>query len=905
MTQKTDVTENKPKHWHAHNSQDVLQHFGTDEQGLSQEEAQKRFAEFGSNRIETSQRSGPLVRLLRQFNNILIYILIAAAIGTAFLEHWVDTFVILAVVLINASIGFVQEGKAEQALDAIRNMLSPQAVVLRNGQRQTLEADELVPGDIVLLQAGDKVPADLRLIDTRSLRIEEAVLTGESVPVEKRTEPVATETDLGDRFSMAYSGTLVSFGRGRGVVVATGEKTEIGRISAMLSKVESISTPLLRQTAEFGRILSIIIIILSALIFAFGYWVRDYAAAEMFLAAVSLAVSTIPEGLPAIMTITLAIGVQKMARRNAIIRRLPAVETLGAVTTICSDKTGTLTRNEMTVQALVTADHEYQVSGGGYAPHGAIEHDGKIVELEQLEPALEQGLKGALLCNDSWLVEKEGDWQVNGDPTEGALLAVAMKVGFDPQLEAGLYPRTDLIPFESDHKFMATLHHDHEGHGYIFIKGAPERVLAMCQLQRTQAGDVAIDIDYWHQTMEKLADKGQRVLAIAVKKVSNQQLELNFSDVEEGAVLLNLFGIIDPPREEAIRAVAECHQAGIRVKMITGDHAATARAIGLQLGIGDGRTAITGHEIEQMDDKTLQSVVTKVDIFARTSPEHKLRLVEALQAQGHVTAMTGDGVNDAPALKRADVGISMGRKGTEASKEASEMVLADDNFASIARAVKEGRTVYNNIRKSILHMLPTNAGQSLTIIFAILLAHPLPLTPVQVLWVNMVTSVTLAMALAFEPTEPGVMKRHPRRPDMPLLSGLMLWRIPFVALLLWAGTFGHFVYMEMQGVIDEYARTIAINTLVAGQIFYLFNLRYIDQHVFSMDGLFGSKAMWIAVGTLVVLQLAFTYAPFMNTLFGTTPIAAEDWIRILLFGVLVFVLVELEKFVRRRFFVTA
>ncbi|SFR51811.1 cation-transporting P-type ATPase [Thiomicrospira sp. ALE5] len=907
MTESTQTAISKQpddnlSNWHANKADKALAHFNSSEQGLSSEQVADRLAEFGPNRIETSQRSGPLVRLLRQFNNILIYILIAAAVGTAFLEHWVDTFVILAVVFINASIGYVQEGKAEQALDAIRNMLSPQAVVLRNGQRQTVEADQLVSGDIVLLQAGDKVPADLRLIDTRSLRIEEAVLTGESVPVEKRTEPVATSASLGDRLSLAYSGTLVSFGRGRGVVIATGQQTEIGRISAMLSSVETISTPLLRQTAEFGRILSIIIIFLSALIFAFGYWVRDYAAAEMFLAAVSLAVSTIPEGLPAIMTITLAIGVQKMAKRNAIIRRLPAVETLGAVTTICSDKTGTLTRNEMTVQALVTADHEYQLTGVGYAPQGSIELAGQMLEQDQLEPALAMGLKGALLCNDSWLVEKEDDWQVNGDPTEGALLAAAMKVGLDPQTEAGLCPRTDLIPFESDHKFMATLHHDHEQQGYIFIKGAPEKILAMCQQQRTQQGDVPIDVDFWHQAMEKLAERGQRVLAIAVKPVPASQLELGFNDVQDGAILLNLFGIIDPPREEAIEAVAECHQAGIRVKMITGDHAATAKAIGLQLGIGDGQTAVTGQEIEQMDDQTLQEVVTRVDIFARTSPEHKLRLVAALQAQGHVTAMTGDGVNDAPALKRADVGISMGRKGTEASKEASEMVLADDNFASIARAVREGRTVYNNIRKSILHMLPTNAGQSLTIIFAILLAHQLPLTPVQVLWVNMVTSVTLAMALAFEPTEPGVMRRHPRRPDMPLLSGLMLWRIPFVALLLWAGTFGHFVYMDMQGVMDEYARTVAINTLVAGQIFYLFNLRYIDQHVFSMDGLFGSKAMWIAVGTLVVLQLAFTYAPFMNTLFGTTPIAAEDWIRILMFGLLVFILVEMEKWVRRRYF---
>ncbi len=886
--------------WHARSGAQALERLNSSANGLDGDEAARRLERFGPNRIETSQRSGPLMRLLRQFNNILIYILLAAAFGTAVLEHWVDTGVILAVVLINAFIGFAQEGKAEKALDAIRNMLSPQAVVLRDGQRLTVDADQLVPGDIVLLQAGDKVPADLRLLDTRNLRIEEAVLTGESVAVEKHVDAVTEGADLGDRFAMAYSGTLVSFGRGRGVVVATGGNTEIGRISAMLSEVETITTPLLRQTAEFGRLLSYIIVVISLLTFAFGYWVRDYAATEMFLAAVSLAVSTIPEGLPAIMTITLAIGVQKMARRNAIIRLLPAVETLGAVTTICSDKTGTLTRNEMTVQALVTADGEYAVSGVGYAPHGDIERDGRVVELDQAGQALDQGLRGALLCNDSWLVDKDGDWQVNGDPTEGALLAAAMKAGLDPQAEADGCPRTDLIPFESDHKFMATLHHDHSGHGYIFIKGAPERVLAMCDQQRGADGDQPIDNDHWHRAMDTLAERGQRVLAIAVKAAPPEQTELEFEHVEGGAVLLNLFGIIDPPRDEAIRAVAECHQAGIRVKMITGDHAATARAIGLQLGIGDGRTALTGHEIEQMDELALRNAVTEVDIFARTSPEHKLRLVKALQAEGHVTAMTGDGVNDAPALKRADVGIAMGHKGTEASKEAAEMVLADDNFASIAHAVEEGRTVYNNIRKAILHMLPTNAGQSLTIIFAILLAQPLPLTPVQVLWVNMVTSVTLAMALAFEPTEPGVMKRRPRRPDTPLLSGLMLWRIPFVALLLWLGTFGHFMYMELSGALDEYARTVAINTLVAGQAFYLFTLRYIDQPVLNLDGLFGSRAMWLAVGVLIVLQLLFTYAPLMNTLFGTVPISAEDWIRILAFGLLVFVAVEIEKLVRRR-----
>jgi len=898
-----DIRQTDPIAWHAHDSEAALSHRETQRQGLSTDEAARRLDHYGPNSLPPPEKVGTLRRFLRHFHNILIYILLLAALGTALLAHWVDTGVILAVVLINTLIGFIQEGKAEAALDAIRNMLSPKAAVMRDGKRREVAADQLVPGDIIQLQAGDRVPADVRLLEVKNLRVEEAVLTGESVPVEKAVDPVPEDAPLGDRNCMAFSGTLVAFGRGLGVVVGTGAHTEIGRISEMLGEVQSLQTPLVRQMEQFGRWLAVVIIFISAATFAFGYWIRSYPLDEMFLAAVSLAVSTIPEGLPAIMTIALAIGVQKMAMRNAIIRRLPAVETLGSVSAICSDKTGTLTRNEMTLQVVVTAEQRFEVTGVGYEPRGGFLLDNSDVDTDE-HPALSETLLAGLLCNDAVLYEREGQWVMEGDPTEGALVTAACKAGLDPHQQQERLPRTDVIPFESDHKYMATLHHDHEGHGRVFLKGAPERVLALCDTERTGERDSPIDADAWHRHMEEIAARGQRLLAVAIRDAAPEQRELTYEQVQNGGfTLLALLGIIDPPREEAIRAVAQCREAGISVKMITGDHLVTARAIGEQLGMGKGIAALSGHELETLDDAALRRAVLEVDVFARTTPEHKLRLVQALQADGRIVAMTGDGVNDAPALKRADVGVAMGLKGTEAAKEAAEMVLADDNFASIAHAVEEGRTVYDNIRKAILHTLPTNAGQSLTIMMAILMGMALPLTPVQVLWVNMVTSVTLAMALAFEPAEPGVMKRPPRSPDAPLLSGFLLWRIPFVAILLWAGTFGHFVYMEeFVGVSDELARTVAINTLVAGQAFYLLNLRLIHQPVLIGWEVFRSRAMWIAIGVLILLQIAFTFAPLMNTLFGTTPVPLEHWWRILLFGLLVFIIVETEKVIIRKYF---
>ncbi|MFQ5643717.1 MAG: cation-transporting P-type ATPase [Thiogranum sp.] len=886
--------------WHARRAEAVFELLETTANGLSKEEAASRLARYGPNRLPEPETRGPLLRFISQFHNVLIYVLIAASAVTGMLGHWVDAGVILGVVLVNAVIGFVQEGKAENALKAIRRMLSPNAMVRRGGQQLTLPAEALVPGDIVLLQSGDKVPADLRLFRVKGLQVQESALTGESAAVEKITDPVQPEAVLGDRHCMAYSGTLVTHGQGAGVVVATGAQTEIGHISSMVSEVESVTTPLLRHMAQFGRWLTAAILVIAVVTFAFGVLVRDYAAAEMFLAAVSLAVAAIPEGLPAIMTITLAIGVQRMARRNAIIRRLPAVETLGAVTVICSDKTGTLTRNEMTVRSIATHCGRFEFSGTGYDPHGGISLAGSDISPEDY-PVLVDVLRAAILCNDASLEQDNAEWLVHGDPMEGALLVAGLKAGMDIEAEEKNYPRTDLIPFESEHRFMATLHHSHTGDAFVFLKGAPERVLEMCIRQRTGEGDEPVDRAHWLTRIDAMAELGQRVLAIAVRSVPGGKMELEFGDVEDDLTLLGMFGLIDPPREEAIEAVHACSRAGIRVKMITGDHGATARAIARQLELVNTDDVLTGQELDAMSEQELRQRVQDVDVYARVNPGHKLLLVGLLQEHGLIVAMTGDGVNDAPALKRADVGTAMGRNGTEAAKEAAEMVLADDNFASITHAVEEGRTVYDNLKKAILFILPTNGGEALIILAAILFGfHQLPLTPVQILWVNMVTAVTLALSLAFEPPEQNVMQRPPRDAHEPMLTPYLVWRIAFVSVILMGGTFGLFLWEMEQGVSIEQGRTVAVNTLVMFEIFYLFNSRYITAPVFNRAGLTGNRYVLAAIGVLVVFQLGFTYLAPMQSLFGTMAIDFGIWLRILFISSAVLFLVELEKYFVRR-----
>jgi magnesium-transporting ATPase (P-type) len=780
-------------------------------------------------------------------------------------------------------------------MDAIRHLLAPRANVLRDGNRRSIEGANLVPGDIVLLEPGDKVPADLRLIQSRGLQIQEAILTGESVPVEKHTQPVKSIAALGDRGCIAFSGTLVTSGTGRGVVVASGANTEIGRISDLLSSVEVLTTPLLKQMNVFAKWLTILILMFAAMLLIFGYFVEHFEFSEMFMAVVGLSVAAIPEGLPAVLTITLAVGVQSMARRNAIVRRLPAIDTLGSVSVICTDKTGTLTRNEMMVASVATHEHIFSLEGVGYSPDGALKLNDVAVSPRQ-HRLLEELGRAAALCNDASLHERDGVWTAEGDPMEGALLALSGKLGVNILRELAAWTRTDSIPFDAKHRFMATLNHDHENHAFVSVKGAPEQILAMCHEQRTLSGGRApLDVEFWHEKADQIAAQGQRVLALAVRPVQPERTVLEFADVEAGLTLVGLVGLIDPPRPEAIEAVAECQRAGIRVKMITGDHRGTAAAIGTQIGLQNPDRVMTGAELDAMDDATLAAAVLVTDVFARTSPEHKLRLVMALQSQGMTVAMTGDGVNDAPALKRADAGIAMGVKGSEAAKEAAEFVLADDNFASIAAAVSEGRTVYDNIKKVISWTLPTNAGEAMTIVVALLLGMTLPITPVQILWVNLITAITLGLALAFEPTETNTMQRPPRPRDEPLLTGKLAWHIVLVSVLFLCGVFGMYAYAVDRGYSLELARTIAMNTLVVMEIFHLFFIRNIYGTSLTFKGLRGTKVIWTTVLTVTAAQFAITYLGPLQRVFATESVSILDGMLIVAVGVALFAIIETEK----------
>lgn len=883
--------------WHAADAAVVLDRLGSREAGLTSDEARERLAQHGYNRLPAARKRSALVRFLLQFHNILIYVLLGSSAITALLGHLLDTAVILAVVVTNAIIGFIQEGKAEAAMDAIREMLAPRASVRRDGERHGIDGDQLVPGDVVLLEAGDKVPADLRLLSVHGLQIQEAILTGESVPVEKRTAAVAPDAALGDRSCLAFSGTLVTAGQARGVVVATGAATEIGRISGMLAEVEPMTTPLVEQMGVFSRWLTILILLVAGLLLVYGYFVGHMAFADMFLAVVGLSVAAIPEGLPAVLTITLAIGVQAMARRNAIVRRLPAIETLGSVSVICTDKTGTLTRNEMVVASVLQAQRRYEVEGVGYEPVGCLTHAGAEVPVPA-GSALWQLAHAAALCNDAALRESQGEWKVEGDPMEGALLAFAARGGLSLQDEHQRWARSDAIPFDARHRFMATLHHDHEGHACIYVKGAPERLLAMCSGQLGAQGPEELQQADWLQRVESTAAQGQRVLAFAMKQVPATHTVLEFGDVESGLLLLGMVGMIDPPREEAIRAVAECRSAGIQVKMITGDHASTAAAIGKQIGLARAERVLTGAELDTMTDAQLRELVLECDVFARTSPEHKLRLVVALQAHGMTVAMTGDGVNDAPALKRADAGIAMGRGGSEVAKEASDLVLADDNFASIVAAVREGRTVYANIKKVISWTLPTSAGEALTIVAALLFAWTLPVTAVQILWVNLITAVTLGLALAFEPTEAQTMQRPPRARNEPLLGGDLVWHVVLVALLFLCGVLAIFNYALDSGHSVELARTLSLNTLVVMEIFHLFFIRNMYKTSIGWADLRGTPVVWGVVLVITAAQFAVTYLPLLQRVFGTQAVPLFEGLLVVGIGVALFIIIEVEKRVR-------
>ena len=854
---------------------------------------------FGRNELPTADANGLLHRALAQLANPLIYVLLCSASISALLGHAVDTVVILTVVVVNAAIGMVQEGRAEHALAAIRSIIGPRASVRRDGRRVVVPAGEVVPGDLLLLEAGDRVAADARLVKARNLLIDESILTGESIAVSKIASSAPGAGEAEDDAALTFSGTLVVAGQGAALVTATGTATQLGRITTLLKRVEEPETPLIRQMNVFARRITEATLGLSAITFAYAWLLGGYAVADAFMIVVGMAVAAIPESLPAVTTITMAIGVQRMAKRHAILRRLPAIEALGCVTTICSDKTGTLTKNEMTVSRIITAEHSYDVTGVGYAPHGGFFLRGLEIDPER-DAALMHIIRSAALCNEAALHQTDRGWVVDGDPLEGALLAAALKAGFSLDTLHRTCPRLDEIPFDARHRYMASLHRRHDGEPILCVKGAPERLLDTCDRQRGSRGVTDIDRAYWINAVEQLAGGGYRVIAIASKDMPRKD-ELAFADVSGELLFEGLMGLIDPPREEAVAAIAQCRSAGIAVKMITGDHVVTAEAIAGQLGIDVGRPAVAGHRIEQLDAAALQKLAVETNVFARTTPEHKLRLVEALQADGSVVVMTGDGVNDAPALKRADVGVAMGRNGTEAAKEAAEMVLVDDNFASIVAAIREGRAVYDNLTKVIGWTLPTSGGETLIIVLAILFGLTLPITPVQVLWVNTVSAVGLGLVLAFEPAEPDIMQRGPRGATEQLLSNFLLWRVLFVSALFALGAFGVFEWALHQGLSVETARTMVVNAIVAMSIAYLFTVRYLRSTSLSWQGALGTPAVLLGVGGVAALQLAFTYLPLMNRAFETRPVPLAAGAVVILVGVLLFIVLEVEKRVQRRY----
>jgi len=896
----------REKHWHHHPLEDMEKLLETDaNKGLDSFTVKDRQLLYGVNRLTPQKGQSPFMLFLMQFHQPLVYILLAATIITFLLQEYVDSGVIFGVILVNAIVGFVQESKAIKAIEALARSMEGSANVIRAGNKVNISSSELVLGDIVLLQSGDKVPADLRLIRSRELQVDESALTGESVASQKNLATLPLETPLADRDNMAYSSTLVTYGTATGIVVETGDGTEMGQINTLILNATVLATPLTKKITEFSELLLKVILFLAALTFFIG-WLHGQPLLETFMAAVALSVGAIPEGLPAAMSIMLAIGVNKMTHRNAIIRKMPAVETLGSTTIICSDKTGTLTQNQMTVQQIFAGQRQYNVSGVGYEPTGDILIDDTVVTLSKTT-ALSETLKAGILCNDSRLVEKGGLWKVDGDPTEAALLCSAFKAGFNlTELDQTL-PRLDTLPFESQHQYMATLHKPeltNDDNRVIYVKGSVESILkrsidSLCDNNQS----TPLDVESIHQQIDLMAAKGLRVLAFARKYVRPETETVNHTGLENGLTFLGLQAMMDPPRPEAISAVKACQNAGIQVKMITGDHVATAAAIARQIGLKGSinnhpdQYAYSGHTLAQLTDAEMVEVAENSAVFARVTPEQKLRLVEALQSKGHIVAMTGDGVNDAPALKQADIGIAMGLGGTEVAKEAADMVLTDDNFATIEGAVEEGRSVFDNLVKFITWTLPTNAGEGLVILTAIVFGLTLPITPVQILWINMSTALLLGLMLAFENKEPGLMNRPPRKPNSPIMSGELLIRVLSVSTLLLAGAYGLFSWAIHDGHSVETARTLAVNMFVFGELFYLFNCRSLRYSMFKI-GFFSNPWLLVGVSAMIVIQVFFTHSETMNHLFGSAPLSLMQWSMVLLGGLIIYIVVDIEKRVR-------
>ncbi|MGE5153892.1 MAG: cation-translocating P-type ATPase [Bdellovibrio bacteriovorus] len=902
--------------WHALDLPAAFAELDSRPEGLTSQEARQRLDHYGPNVLERVRADGPLRILWRQIDNPLIWVLLASAVVAVAIGKVTDGLVVLAVVVLNSLIGFIQEYRASRAIEALRGMVPEYASVLRDGGRHRLPVADLVPGDLVLLASGDKVPADLRLAAVKGLRVDEAALTGESLPVGKGLDPVASDAAIGDRLSMAFGGTLVTSGTGTGLVVATGAQTELGRISILLQEATPLETPLTRALATLGKTIAVTIVAVSAVILSIGVLRATGAGLplaeslrETLIFAIALAVGAIPEGLPAIVTISLAIGVQRMARRHAIIRRLPAVETLGSTTVICTDKTGTLTRNEQTVVEVWTpAGGSCRVEGVGYAPEGGFRRE--EATLGSAPEDVGRLLRDAALCSDATLHRRDGHWVIAGDPTEGALVVAAEKAGISVEDARRRHARLDSIPFESENQLMATLHERPRGGRRVVVKGAPEVVLGRC-------GDGPDGFDHaaFHAEVERMATAGMRVLGLGERAWDETRSELHLEDLAAGLRFLGLVGMIDPPRPEAVAAVRACQAAGIRVKMITGDHRATAQAIGEQLGLAHQGEAVAGAALDDLPPGRLRGLAESTAVFARVAPEHKLRLVKALQGQGHVAAMTGDGVNDAPALKQANIGVAMGITGTSVSKEAADVVLTDDNFATIVAAVEEGRRVYDNLIKSLAFVLPTNLGLALILIYAVLFfpfdPHTrlllLPIEPTQILWINLVAAVALALPLAFEAKELNVMRRPPRDPKAPVLSRFVLWRTAIAALMMTAGAVGVFLWKyghhlesdRAQPLALAEAQTLAVTTVILFQVFYLQKSRSLRDPVWRI-GLFSNPAVYIGVTTVLVVQTAFIYLPPLQAVFGSAPLAGTDLAVAALVGFLIVPVVALEKWLLRR-----
>ncbi len=902
MTTPTELATTIADAPYACDSEALIELLASTKVGLSKTEAAARLAQFGPNTLPSAKPVPAWRRLLKQTQNMMIYVLAGSMFISLGLQHFIDAGVIFAVIVTNTLVGFFQEGKAENALRAIMSMTKTQCLVMRDGELLSLNGAQLVPGDVVMLQAGDKVPADLRIIKSKDLYCDESSLTGESLPGAKSVVAVAADTPLAERSCMAYMGTLVSRGSAHGLVCLTGAKTEIGKVSTMVDKITTEPTLLQNQIEQFAKRLTIVIIIAAVITIAIGMGLYQYDIGTMFQAAIAIAVAAIPEGLPAVVTIVLAVGVQRMASKNALMRRLPSVEVLGSVDIICTDKTGTLTANAMTARRIVSAHHNFHIHGEGYDPEGEI-HSNDTDTSAQHGSFLNQAAIVALLCNDSSIQPPNldnTDWSVSGDPTEAALLVFALKHDLVKEQIQREWPRVDEIPFSSDARYMATLHHNHDGQRLIAVKGAPDRIIEFCDHQFGPQGSEPLDSEYWQAQMDDLASQGMRVLALAYRDDIDSQ-SLNHQHVEQHLTLLALIGLNDPPRTGVSESIQQCYSAGIQIKMITGDNPITALAIAKELGM-NADEVMTGAELDQQSPEQLADSAERCHVFARTSPANKLQLVNALRARNHTVAMTGDGVNDAPALRQADIGVAMGKKGTDAARDAADFVLTDDNFSTITHAVAEGRSVYDNIVKAIIFILPTSLAESLVILAAILLGQLLPITPAQVIWVNTITAITLALTLAFERAENDIMLRPPRSSQQPLITLALLWRTAFVGVGAAAIIFALFRYYLAQGASVEMARTVAVNALVMIEALYLLNCRFLRRSIFSLSLFKGAMPSLLGILAVAILQLGFSYWSVSQSIFDLADLALHDWLIITLAASPLILLVELEKVVLQHWY---